>query len=80
MRTIIKYDNRKLYDKESGKYTTVTELIKLPLDTFVVERHGTKQDVTTDTLLGILTNENIENEIKVKVMRHCIAELEGMFQ
>lgn len=76
MKTIIKYANRKLYDKEVGKYTSLNEIVKLPLGSFKVERHTDGEDVTTDTLLGILASENLGSEIKIQLMKHCIAELE----
>jgi polyhydroxyalkanoate synthesis regulator protein len=76
MKTIVKYSNRKLYDKETAKYTTLREIVKLPIGTFKVERYGTGEDVTTDTLLTALTSEKVGSEIKVQVMKHCITELE----
>lgn len=75
--TIIKYSNRKLYNKETAKYTSIVELLKLPLGSFKVERHGTGEDVTTDTLLTSLTSENVTPTTKVEVMKHCITTLEG---
>lgn len=74
---IVKYSNRKLYNKETAKYTSIVELLRLPLGSFKVERHGTGEDVTTDTLLTSLTSENLTPAAKVEVMKHCIATFEG---
>jgi len=77
MKIVMKYKNRKLYDTEMSRYISVAELAKLPLDSFKVEKHLTGEDVTTDTLLGALTSENVGSEIKVQVMKHCISELQN---
>jgi len=76
MKTIIKYANRKLYDKEEHKYVSIKELVKLPLDTFRVIRYGlTAEDVTLDTLLSSLIADGIETDSKIRVMQHCILKL-----
>jgi polyhydroxyalkanoate synthesis regulator protein len=76
MRTVVKYDNRKLYDRESSQYISLSELLKLPLDSFRVVTHGKEKDVTKDTLLNSLTSEEVCDETKVKIMKRCIAEIE----
>jgi len=75
MTTIIRYTNRKLYNKDTSKYLTVGELARLPLGTFKVERHGTGEDITTDILLSSLTTEKVERKTKIQVMKHCIKEM-----
>lgn len=77
MKTVIKYKNRKLYDMETAKYTTLAEIVKLPLGSFQVKKYDTGEDVTTDTLLTVLTSENLESEIKINLMKHCISEIEN---
>ena len=74
MKTIIKYNNRKMYDKENSKYINLGELISMPLGTFKVIEKETGNDITLDTLFSYLSNNTINytNESKVKVMRHCI--------
>ena len=77
MKTIIKYNNRKLYDRETSKYITITELLSLPLGSFRVILHGPlKFDVTTSTLLSSLTKESVDSEVKIQVMEYCINELQ----
>lgn len=77
MLIIRKYDNRKLYNTDTSRYTTVQELAKLSMGSFKVLEFGTDRDVTTDILLGSLANSQvlISNEVKVKVMQFCIEEL-----
>ena len=76
MKIVIKYANRKLYDKEEHKYISIKELVKLPLDSFIVVRHGlTAEDVTLDTLLSALTTDGIETESKILVMQHCLIKM-----
>lgn len=75
MKTIIKYQNRKLYDRENSCYITITELLKLPLGSFRVVTHSTFTDITTSTLLSALISPNLGSKIKVQVMEHCIQEL-----
>lgn len=74
MKIIVKYGNRKLYDKETSKYTTLAELLKLPLGSFRVVLHDQGEDVTTQTLLNALM-ATTDSETKIKVMQHCIVEL-----
>lgn len=75
MKTIVKYGNRKLYDRETSKYITLSELLNLPLGTFRVVKHGTSEDITTNTLLSAVTTVPMRNDFKVEVMQHCIGEL-----
>jgi polyhydroxyalkanoate synthesis repressor PhaR len=70
-----KYENRKLYHTATSKYITVQELAKLPLGSFKVVDHKTNQDITMEVLLSALSNSEVENDTKVKVMQHCITEL-----
>ena len=74
MKTIIKYGNRKMYDKETSKYVNLKEIASMPLGTFKVIEKDTGNDITIDTLLSYLSTETTEetSESKVKVMRHCI--------
>jgi polyhydroxyalkanoate synthesis regulator protein len=75
MKTVVRYGNRKLYDRETSKYVTLTELLQLPLGSFEVVTYGTNENITTETLLASLTNGNVETETKVQVLQHCIAKL-----
>ncbi len=74
MKTIIKYDNRKMYDKESSKYVNLKDLVNLPLGSFKVLEKKTGNDITIETLFSYLaTFDSMEvKETKVKVMEHCI--------
>ena len=45
---IVKYGNRKLYDTDEGKYTSLAQIIDLPKESFVVISHNTKQDITSE--------------------------------
>jgi len=76
MKTVIKYNNRKLYDKETAKYTSIVELVQLPLGSFKVEKHSTGEDITIETLLTAVTNKDVENKTKLRVIKHCVVELE----
>lgn len=76
MKVVLKYSNRKLYDKDTARYTTIGELVKLPLGTFKVEDYETGVDVTTPVLLSALTCEHVNVDTQVKIMKHCITELE----
>lgn len=77
MKTVVKYGNRKLYDRETSKYITLSELIALPLGTFRVVKHGTNEDITTETLLSAISTGNfpVRSDLKIEVMQHCIQEL-----
>lgn len=75
MITIKKYANRKLYNTNTAKYTTVQELAKMPLGSFKVLQFGTMNDVTTETLFSVLSNFDVETQTKIDVMKHCIEQL-----
>lgn len=73
-KNIIKYANRKLYDKDNSAYVTMTELLKEPVGSFTVTDNVTKADVTNEMLLNSLSTEQ-PNETKVTVMKHLIGVL-----
>ena len=54
MKIIIKYRNRKLYDKNESKYVTLTEIVRYPLGSFKVVEHLSGKNVTEHTLLSSL--------------------------
>lgn len=63
-RVIVKYKNRKLYDKASSGYVTLNELtslIKSGESLKVVDNH-TKLDITKKVYSTILANEVLSNE------------------
>jgi polyhydroxyalkanoate synthesis regulator protein len=73
-KNIVRYSNRKLYDKDNSRYVTLTELVKQPIGSFTVLDHVTKEDVTTEILLNSLSTE-APNEAKVRVMQHLTTVL-----
>jgi len=77
MKVIVKYSNRKMYDKETSKYVNLEELVSMPLDSVKVIDKSTGNDVTVNALLSYLSNntENQSKESKIRVMRHCIGLL-----
>lgn len=78
MKTIVKYGNRKLYDRETSKYTTLHEIVALPMGAFKVVKRGhgdTEHDITTETLLSALAEASVQNDVKVQVMQYCIDRL-----
>jgi len=79
MKTIVKYNNRKLYDKQESKYINLKELVSMELGSFKVVEKETGNDITVNTMLSYLSNDSSENsnEYKVKVMKHCIELLSG---
>lgn len=74
MKTVIKYSNRKLYDKESSKYINLKDLMDMQLGSFKVIEKDTGNDITLDTMLSYLASNTVDaaNDSKVKVMKHCI--------
>lgn len=56
---IIKYDNRKLYDKEIKSYISLQELEKYAINniTFCVIEHKSQNDITNKTLVKVLANK-----------------------
>jgi len=78
MKTVIKYNNRKLYDTDESKYINLKELLALPLGSFKVVEKENGLDVTVETLFSYLANSSNpveEKETKVKVMQYCIGAL-----
>jgi polyhydroxyalkanoate synthesis regulator protein len=75
MKNIIKYSNRKLYDKELSRYVTIEEILTFPLGSFRVITHKTFVDVTTATLLSGLIKVGVNPKVKIGVMQHIIVEL-----
>lgn len=76
MKIIVKYANRKLYDKETSRYTSLTEILTMPLGSFKVIEFGlTARDITTETLLSALGGGTGSDEAKIKVMEHVIGGL-----
>ena len=60
---IRKYENRKLYDVESGQYinlNNISSMIKLGHTVKIIE-HGTKRDLTASTLMQIYCNKLLQN-------------------
>lgn len=72
MKIIIRYPNRKLYDKDRGGYTTISEIVLLPLGSFQVLEFRTNKDITMDTLLTSLGQNNVANHDKKAVMAYCL--------
>ena len=78
IKLVKKYGNRKLYDTETSKYITVSELVKLPLGSFKVidQVPGMgNRDITTEILLGALSNTEVTTTTKVEVMKYCLNTL-----
>jgi len=65
MKTVIlRYKNRKLYNKSTGKYTTLPEMLNLGLENFIVIDYTTKYDITSKiTMRAIL--EQLEQKPEV---------------
>lgn len=74
MKTVVKYGNRKLYDRDSSKYINLKNLMEMPLGSFKVIEKNTGNDITLDTLLSYLSSNivDVTSESKVQVMKHCI--------
>lgn len=75
MKTVVKYGNRKLYDKDTSKYVTLLDLLKMPLDGLRVIEHSTGTDITIPILLSGIAQEGVFDDIRVKVMQHCTNKL-----
>jgi polyhydroxyalkanoate synthesis regulator protein len=71
MNTIIRYPNRKLYDKQAKKYTNLTALVQKSRnkETFKVLDNVTKADITAKTLKQALTVVELSEET-VKELLH----------
>ena len=74
MREIIRYDNRKLYDKTNRQYISLKNLVEVVKagEKIRVTKHKTDKDITYQTLVKVLscklentsrTNESIEGLI-----------------
>jgi len=78
-KTIVKYANRKLYDKELSRYTSLSEIMKLPMGSFRVLQHMPDNrivDITTETLLAALSSvETVEAAKKVEILKFCVERL-----
>lgn len=73
MITVIKYANRKLYRKDISKYTSLSELVAMPLGSFQVIDKVTGADITMETLFSYLASDTKEGaQKKVDIMSHCI--------
>jgi polyhydroxyalkanoate synthesis regulator protein len=73
--TIIKYNNRKLYNVLTHSYINLKDLVSLPLGSFRVITKETGKDITNDTLfsyLGNLTDSVLET--KNKVMKYLLSQ------
>lgn len=58
-KTIVRYANRKLYDKNSRKYVNLANLSEM-IDNgvrFTVIDHRTQNDITRNTLINVLANK-----------------------
>ncbi len=62
---VVKYGNRKLYNRNSAKYVNLTDLLALGVGKFIVLDNVTKQDITDKVVLSALFNqyENRESEL-----------------
>ena len=64
---IVKYGNRKLYNSDSSKYTTIEELAKLDkqgIDLIVID-NTTGKDITKETLVkGYMSGVNTSDLLK----------------
>lgn len=76
MRNIVRYKNRKLYDRDQSRYVTTTELLKEPTGSFVITNNETKEDVTLEVLFNALSTEQ-PAETKVRVMKYLTGVLEN---
>jgi polyhydroxyalkanoate synthesis regulator protein len=56
--TVIKYNNRKLYNRETTSYINLGDLVKLPMGSFRVIDHETDRDITTKTLFSFLSEKS----------------------
>lgn len=79
MKTIVKYANRKLYDKELSRYTSLSEIMKLPLGSFRVVLHMPDNrivDITTESLLSAISAITpTGDDLKVEIMKFCVERL-----
>jgi polyhydroxyalkanoate synthesis regulator protein len=68
MRQIIKYKNRKYYDKTLKGYVTLKGLQKLVNDgeTFTVTEKETQRDITYPTLVNVLSSKLNTNQVNAE--------------
>lgn len=61
--TYVKYPNRRLYDTDSSTYVTFPNLKKKIIEGYdiVVLDNKTKEDVTREVLVSIITEETLED-------------------
>jgi polyhydroxyalkanoate synthesis regulator protein len=71
MNTIIRYPNRKLYDKQAKKYTNLTALVQKIRNNeiFQVLDNVTKTDITAKTLKQALTTVELSEEAVKDLIR-----------
>lgn len=69
MKTVVRYSNRKHYDLQTHKYVNVSDLAKLQVGTFRVTLHGSGKDITWETLLGALGQNNVAVSDKKRIMQ-----------
>ena len=64
---IIKYKNRKLYNKKTKKYITLEDMLKLSLtETVKIYEHKTYQDVTLKSMIVGLTNMIMKSDLETQ--------------
>ena len=54
---VVKYENRKLYNRATRKYVNLTDLLALGVGKFIVLDNVTKQDITDEVVLAGLFNQ-----------------------
>lgn len=62
---IVKYENRKLYNRETATYVTLPDLLALGVDNFYVFNHKTGVDITAEVVLASLFNHFKDNPLKL---------------
>lgn len=65
VKVVVKYKNRKLYDTDTSSYTSIGALLKMPLGSFMVISHDTKEDITEEILISGLNVFLTENKGKL---------------
>lgn len=74
MRQIIKYKNRKYYDKTTKSYTKLSDLEKLVKsgENFTVTEKETQKDITYPTLVNVLSNKLTNNAVNTSSLIELI--------
>ena len=74
MRQIIKYKNRKYYDKTTKSYTKLSDLEKLVKsgENFTVTEKETQKDITYPTLVNVLSNKLTNNTVNTSSLIELI--------